>query len=279
MNKKNKDNTTQVCPICESTTVDDDELNEREDAIFCEDECQIWLHRKCVGLTKNAFTLIGSSKEPYLCPYCSKNHYKKEVNELKELVKSLTDRLSTLEQQISSADSTSGTDSASNQASDQPSSNQLNQSSLPAKPAPHQSATLVSKNHPTNLPDNPVDRKFNLVIYGVKENPKRTQRRACTKLDIEACVQVLKQPDDDIIVQSIRDCIHLGKFNSSSTGPRPLLVKLSRIFDNDTVLYNRSNIFDGILVKPDMNHDERYRESLLLKERCSLITSGIDKTH
>ena len=28
-----------------------------------------------------------------------------------------------------------------------------------------------------------------------------------------------------------------------------------------------------------MNHDERHRESLLLKERWSLITSGIDKRH
>ena len=204
-----------MCPICESTIVDDDESNEGEDAIFCEGECQIWLHRKCVGLTKNSFTLIGSTKEPYLCPYCSDNHYKKEVNELKELVKSLNDRLSTLEQQISSADS--GTDFASNQASDQPSSNQLNQSSLPAKPIPHQSATLVAKKHPANLPDNAVDQKFNLVIYGIKENPKGTQRRAHTKLDIEACVQLLKQADDNISVQSIRDCIRLGKFNSSGT--------------------------------------------------------------
>ena len=279
VNKKNKDNPTQVCPVCESTIVDDDELNEGEDAIFCEGECQIWLHRKCVGLTKNAFTLISSSKEPYLCPYCSNNHYKKEVNELKELVKSLTDRLSTLEQQSCSADSASITDSALNQASDQPSSNQLNQSNPPAKPTAHQSGTLVAKKHPTNLPDNPVDRKFNLVIYGIKENPKGTQRRARTKLDIEACVQVLKQADDDISVQSVRDCIRLGKFNPSGTRPRPLLVKLTRIFDVDTVLYNRSNISDGIMVKPDMNHDERLRESLLLKERWSLITSGIDKRH
>ena len=62
MNKKNKDNPTQVCPICESkfNIVDDDESNEGEDAIFCEGECQIWLHRKCVGLMKNAFTLIGN---------------------------------------------------------------------------------------------------------------------------------------------------------------------------------------------------------------------------
>ena len=117
------------------------------------------------------------------------------------MVKSLTDRLSTLKQQLSLADSASGTDSALNQASDQPSSNQLNQSSLSAKPASHQSTTLVAKKNPTNLPDNPVDpsvdQKFNLVIYGVKENSKRTQRRARTKLDIKACVQVMEEAFND----------------------------------------------------------------------------------
>ena len=103
--KKNKDNSTQVCPICELSIVDDGESNEGEDAIFCEGECQIWLHRKCIGLTKKAFTLIGNSKEPYLCPYCNNIHYRKEINDLKELVKSLTNSLSSLENQISQTDS------------------------------------------------------------------------------------------------------------------------------------------------------------------------------
>ena len=75
VNKKNKDNPTQVCQYVNQLSLMMDELNEGEDAIFCEGECQIWLHRKCVGLTKNAFTLISSSKEPYLCPYCSNSHY------------------------------------------------------------------------------------------------------------------------------------------------------------------------------------------------------------
>ena len=37
---KNKDSLTQVCPVCESNIVDSNELNEGEDAIFCEGECQ-----------------------------------------------------------------------------------------------------------------------------------------------------------------------------------------------------------------------------------------------
>ena len=125
--------------------------------------------------------------------------------------------------------------------------------------------------------DNSVDRKFNIAIYGVKESPKGTQRSARTKSDIHSCVQILKQANDDISVQSIRDCLRLGKYNSSEPRPRPLLVKLTCVFDADTVLYNRSKITDSIQVKPDMNHEEKQRESLLLKERWNLICSGIDK--
>ena len=35
--KKNKDSPIQVCPVCESTIVDNDKLSKGEDAIFCED--------------------------------------------------------------------------------------------------------------------------------------------------------------------------------------------------------------------------------------------------
>ena len=104
------------------------------------------------------------------------------------------------------------------------------------------------------------------MIYGVKEHPKGTDRRAWSKSDIDNCVRILKQADNDINIQSVRDCISLGKFNSSNTTPRPLLVELTRIPDIDSVLFNKSNITKGILVKPDMSHDERHKESILLKE-------------
>ena len=71
--------------------------------------------------------------------------------------------------------------------------------------APHQSATLLANKPSTSLPDNSVDWKFNLMIYGGKENPKDTDR--------------------------------LG----------PCLVKLSCIFDIDNVLYNRSDIAEGVV--------------------------------
>ena len=39
--------------------------------------------------------------------------------------------------------------------------------------------------------DNSVDRKFNIVIYGVKESPKGTQRSARTKSDTRSQMMTL----------------------------------------------------------------------------------------
>jgi len=43
------------------------------------------------------------------------------------------------------------------------------------------------------------------------------------------------------------------------------------------VLYNRSKAPSGTQIKPDMNREERKKESLLLFEWWNLICSGIDK--
>ena len=57
-------------------------------------QCKFWLHRKCVGLTKKAYIEIGNSEDPYVCPHCAIDCYRKEINELKELAKSLSEKLS-----------------------------------------------------------------------------------------------------------------------------------------------------------------------------------------
>ena len=58
---------------------------------------------------------------------------------------------------------------------------------------------------------------------------------------------MMKKVNSDITEHSIRDCLHLGKLNSTRTKLRSLLVKLSQAFDVNTILYNRSIILEGIL--------------------------------
>ena len=76
---------------------------------------------------------------------------------------------------------------------------------------------------------------------------------------------------------SVRDCSQLGEFKVNSRYPRPILVKLTRSVDVHSILSQRSNLPEGIVIKPDMSIAERKSESLWLKERYCLIQSGTDK--
>ena len=117
------------------------------------------------------------------------------------------------------------------------------------------------------------------MVYGISESPNETKRSDRTKHDIENSVSVLSKLNDDIQASSIRNSLRLGKFKKDQTRPRPLLLKLNRAIDVITVLSNRSSIEDkSIIIKPDMTPEERQVDLLLLKERWSLIQSGIDKS-
>ena len=76
---------------------------------------------------------------------------------------------------------------------------------------------------------------------------------------------------------SIKDCYRLGRYKVDQVKPRPILVKFVRIEDVSKVLANRWVAKSPILVKPDMTKEERVRESVLLKQRWSLICSGVPK--
>ena len=62
------------CLICEEPILEADEHCAGEDPLFCEGECQGWLHRKCAGVTQPAFQKLGEPENVYLCPCCITNH-------------------------------------------------------------------------------------------------------------------------------------------------------------------------------------------------------------
>ena len=74
--------------------------------------------------------------------------------------------------------------------------------------------------------------------------------------------------------QSIKDSLRLGKFNSTSSSPRPILVKFIRSVDVTNILANRWSLSPPYSLKPDLSPTERLKESILLKERWKLIQSG-----
>ena len=122
------------------------------------------------------------------------------------------------------------------------------------------------------------DRKFNVVIFGIKECSKGTHwtSRACQ--DLNSVSAVISSINDSITKLSIRDCRRLGKYSETSNRPRPILVEFNRSSDVTSILSQRGSLKDNsIIIKPDMSPTEKAIEATLLKERWSLIQSGTDR--
>ena len=92
---------------------------------------------------------------------------------------------------------------------------------------------------------------------------------------LNSAVKVFSSINHSIEPQSIKDCFRLGKFSPGSSRPRPILVKFIRISDVTGILTKTSNLSSPYVIKPDMPHEQRVRESALLKERWHLIQSGV----
>ena len=69
----------------------------------------------------------------------------------------------------------------------------------------------------------------------------------------------------------------MGKYKDDSS--RPLLLKLHRSIDVNIILSGRKSLSSrpDIVIKPDLSPSERKVEQLLLKERRSLINSGVSR--
>jgi len=69
---------------------------------------------------------------------------------------------------------------------------------------------------------------FNLVVYGIDECSQKTNRQLRTKQDLENAIEALSGADDEIEPSDVKDLYHLGKYDSKSERPRPLLIKFLR---------------------------------------------------
>lgn len=121
-------------------------------------------------------------------------------------------------------------------------------------------------------------RKSNLVLFGLEESDKGTQRHVRTRHDIEFAGELLTWLDPLVTCSQVVDVVRLGKYSVGIS--RPLLVTLTRPSDVQSVFLARRKLATrpGIGVKPDLSAEERKVESLLLKERRVLIDSGADRS-
>jgi len=267
-NTKNVKNSEADCIVCDEPILEPSENCEGDEAVFCEGDCQGWIHRKCAGVTRSAFDKLGESDVQYLCSQCMLASQNREICKLANIIKDLNASIISLTETItllqSSAKATATMHLSAPEQTTTNSTNDLTE-------------VRVQPVNLDNMKARPTDRNLNVVIYGIDECPPRTPRAGRSKLELEKVLPVLTTIDSSIRVSSINDIHRLGKFSSSNSHPRPLLVKFLRIIDANTVLFNRDKVKHPIIIKSDMTPEERKTEAALLRERWNLIQQGVDR--
>ena len=69
----------------------------------------------------------------------------------------------------------------------------------------------------------------------------------------------------------------LGKFKPGTKKPRPLFVKFLRSSDTANILRNIAQLSSPVYIKPNLTHEERIQESILLKKCRSWIDKGVNQ--
>ena len=174
-----------------------------------------------------------------------------EIAKLKEVIESLTESISQLKV-ASEKPTTSQNQTTSKAATSQP---------------PVESQTRTSEPHKQTT----SDRKFNIVMYGVKESPPNTIRPARLDHDLTNITQAFSETQVPLERSSIKDCHRLGKFKETANKPRPILTTFLRSGDASLALSRISSFKGQVRIKPNLSPEERSQEVVLLKQRWSLI--------
>ena len=91
-----------ICCICDEVVREACGRKPGDEAIECSGTCAGWLHRRCAGLTKQAFALLSTSSDPFFCPHCRLDKQELEAKSLRDLVRSLSSHLSLVSDELSS---------------------------------------------------------------------------------------------------------------------------------------------------------------------------------
>ena len=115
------------------------------------------------------------------------------------------------------------------------------------------------------------DKKFNVVMYGIKESPPKTSKSDRLENDLQSITNEFAKVDLSIQASSVKDCFRLGKYKSDTSRPRPILIKFLRSTEATMALTKIASFQAPVRIKPDMTPEERKAESALLKERWTLM--------
>ena len=58
--------------MCEKVIMESTDKKDGHEVVYCEGECQTWIHRQCAGLTRTMFTKLSKSKICHIfCSFCT----------------------------------------------------------------------------------------------------------------------------------------------------------------------------------------------------------------
>ena len=148
------------CVCCQPIAVGKDE------SLFCGGDCQQSLHRYCAGVSLNGYKEMKGNGDPFCCFSCSEKRNKRDIATLKSTVELLKQEISELKRSLSQVQSASTNEPNVCGTYSQPSyaSATASGESTSATTAIYQKSDVVTTKERYHL-----DKKFNVVIYGIKE--------------------------------------------------------------------------------------------------------------
>ena len=268
-----------VCPVCDEVIRDDTKSQKGQDSIWCEGECNTWLHRGCAGLSKKRFIALRESSESFSCVSCRLSAQSMEIRLLCDDVKLLKEAFVNLKWSLSSevqAPSTNRVNKAVTKVSSEARSTDTSSTATLHSPTTGSSPHSGAANSESMTVAQFNNRNLNVVVSGIPERQSDISRKQRWLQDLKE-VTTLFTESQSILASSIVNCRRLGKFSVSNTRPRPILVHFNSCSVVVEILSRRSS-FLLFIVKPDLSPTERANERLLLKERWKLIQEGVNKS-
>ena len=246
----------------------------------------------CRRLCYSLYKQFISTNRPFVCMVCNQQLQNERVSQLAAELESLKAELTATKEQLARerlpCENCSPASSSDSETEQQPkgSTNAALQSNaewssvMKKKAKTKPSIVPKSASYPERAKlVSPEERKFNVIIYGIKECKKGTPRHVRMNHDMKSVSEIIQSICPDITCQAIRDSVRLGRYTEGRN--RPLLAKLNRSCDVLSILASRQKLVQsetpGVFIKPHQSPHERSTEATLLRQRRLLIKSGTDK--
>lgn len=164
----------------------------KDESLFCNGDCQQLLHRYCAGVSLSCYKEIKGKGDSFYCYGCSERRNKRDLTVLKHTVELLKQEIAELKKTLSQVQSESNVPPQDCGTHSQPSYASITgsgESVTDTRPKP-QVVTTKERYH--------LDKKFNIIIYGIKECQKGTSKRERLESDLNSVVSVLTGVDNTI---------------------------------------------------------------------------------